>query len=147
MLGRLQPEEAPALRVPERLPTRVERLGGGERVLFAHVAEVAPESPVAQARAHLGVAGDEPPLERLLVEERRLFAQGGEPRVGVGEEGRLGGVEPGQVEATIVIPPRAFCSSVTLTRSEESSSAFATSSRICTASASQKAPSLRKAAR
>src|SRR5262249_59456371 len=46
-------------------------------------------------------------------------------------------------EATIVIPPRAFCLSMTCTLSRGSSSASATSSRICTASASQNAPSVR----
>jgi hypothetical protein len=47
--------------------------------------------------------------------------------------------------AVIVIPPRAFCVSVTCTLSGERSSALATSSRIVTASASQKCSSLRPA--
>ena len=46
--------------------------------------------------------------------------------------------------ATIVMPPRAFCLSVTVTSAGGSSSAAATSSRIRTASASQNAPSSRK---
>ena len=46
--------------------------------------------------------------------------------------------------AVMVIPPRAFCLSVTRTLSLGRSSALATSSRILTARASQKAPSLRK---
>jgi len=45
--------------------------------------------------------------------------------------------------AVIVIPPRAFCSSVTRTLSGGRSSASATSSLILTASASQKWPSFR----
>ena len=147
MLRRLEPEQAPALGVPERLAPRVERLRGRELVLAADVAEVAAEPPVAQARAHLGVPRHEPAVELLLVEERRLFAQRCEPRVRVGQELRVCGVEPRQVEATIVIPPRAFCCSATLTRSCGSSSASATSSRIRTASASQNAPSLRNEAR
>ena len=43
----------------------------------------------------------------------------------------------------IVIPPRAFWVSATVTLSAGSSSAAATSSRIFTASASQKTPSFR----
>jgi hypothetical protein len=50
-------------------------------------------------------------------------------------------------EAVIVIPPRDFCSRVTWTSSPASSSALATSSRILTASASQKRPSFLKPAR
>ena len=148
MLRRLEPEQAPALGVPECLPARVERLGRLELVLAAYVAEVAPEPAVAQARADVGVPGDEPALEPLLVVERRLLPQRGEARIRVGQEGRVGRVETStQVWATIVMPPRAFCSRVTVTRSALSSSAAATSSRIRTASASQNAPSLRKLAR
>ncbi len=47
------------------------------------------------------------------------------------------------VVAVIEMPPRAFCLSVTRTLSVGSSSASATSSRILTASASQKCPSFR----
>ncbi len=110
--------------------------------------EVAPEPAVAQARTDVGVTGDEPALERFVVVERRLLPQGGQPRVRVGEEGRIAGIEErAQVWATIVMPPRAFCSSVTVTRSAPSPSAAATSSRMRTASPSQNAPSLRKLAR
>ena len=48
-----------------------------------------------------------------------------------------------QAVAVIVIPPRAFCRSVTVTSLVSSSSAAAMSSRIFTANASQKAPSFR----
>src|SRR5881392_2145667 len=48
-----------------------------------------------------------------------------------------------QEVAVIVMPPRAFCVSGTRTPSASSPSASATSSRILTASASQKTPSLR----
>ena len=110
--------------------------------------EVPAEAAVAEARADVGMPRDEPALEPLVVVERRLLAQGGEPRVRVGQEGRIARVEAGgQVWATIVMPPRAFCSSVTVTSSGPSASAAATSSRIRTASASQNAPSLRKLAR
>ncbi len=44
----------------------------------------------------------------------------------------------------IVIPPRAFCFRVTRTSSAARPRASATSSRIFTANASQKCPSLRK---
>jgi hypothetical protein len=54
---------------------------------------------------------------------------------------------PGQEVAVIEIPPRAFCLSVTFTSSADSSSASATSSRILTASASQKFGSSRKPTR
>jgi hypothetical protein len=47
VLGRLEPEEAPALGVPECLPARVERLGGGELVFAPDVAEVPAEPAVA----------------------------------------------------------------------------------------------------
>ena len=63
VLGRLEPEQAPPLAVPEGLPARVERLGGRELVLRAEVAEVAAQPPVAEARAHIGVARDEPALQ------------------------------------------------------------------------------------
>jgi hypothetical protein len=92
VLGRLEPKQAPALGVPEGLPARGERLGGGELVLAPDVAEVAAEPPVAQARAYLGVPGDEPAVELLLVEERRFLAQRGKARVRVGQELRVGGV-------------------------------------------------------
>jgi len=59
----LEPEQAPALAIPERLPARVERLRGRELVLRADVAEVAPEPPVAQAGADIGVSRDEPALQ------------------------------------------------------------------------------------
>jgi hypothetical protein len=148
VLGRLEPEEAPALRVPERLPARVERFRRVELVLGADVAEVPAEPAVAQARADVGMPRDEPALEPFLVVERRRLAKGGEPRVRVGKEGQIGGIEPrAQVWATIVMPPRAFCSRVTVTRSAPRPRADATSSRIRTASASQNAPSLRKLAR
>ncbi len=51
--------------------------------------------------------------------------------------------EDASAVAAIEIPPRAFCVNVTRTLSEASSSASATSSRILTASASQKCPSFR----
>src|SRR5205823_12834145 len=109
---RLEPEQAPALGVPERLPAWVERLSGGELVLAADVPEVTAEPPVAQAGAHVRVPGDEPALEPLLVEQRRLFPKRGKGRVRVCQEGAIADVEPVQVAATIVIPPRAFCRSV-----------------------------------
>ena len=73
VIRRLEPEQAPALGVPERLPAWVERLSGGELVLAADVSKVTAEPPVAQAGAHVRVPGDEPALEPLLVEQRRLL--------------------------------------------------------------------------
>src|SRR5207237_10884577 len=109
--------------------------------------EVAAEPPVAQRRPHVVVPSDEPARELVLVKERRLLAQRREHGIGIREEGGIADVEPAQVAATIVIPPRAFCRSVMRTFWAGSSSACDTSSRIRTASASQKAPSLRKFAR
>jgi hypothetical protein len=147
VLRRLEPQQAPALGVPERLPARVEWLCGGELVLAPDVPEVTAEPPVAQTGADVCMASDEPALEPLLVEQRRLLSQRGKRRIGVGQKGGTGGIETAQVAATIVIPPRAFCRSVTRTFSGGSSSACAASSRMCTASASQNAPSFRKLAR
>ena len=147
MVGRLEPEQAPALAVPERLPAGAERLRGRELLLAADVPEVAAEPPVAQARPHVRVSGDEPAVEPFVVVERSVLAQRREPRIRVVEELGRGGVERDQVAATIVIPPRAFCRNVIRTFSAGSSSAAATSSRTRTASASQNAPSLRKLAR
>jgi hypothetical protein len=47
VLRRLEPEEAPTLGVPECLPSRVERLGGGELVFAPDVTEVPAEPTVA----------------------------------------------------------------------------------------------------
>jgi len=47
VLVRLEPEQTPALRVPERLPARVERLGRIELVVVADVPEVPAEPAVA----------------------------------------------------------------------------------------------------
>ena len=85
VVGRLEQEQAPALDVPERLPPRIERLGL-ELGLGADVAEVAAEPPVAQAGAHVGVAGDEPAVELLVAKDRRRLAERGERRIRVGQE-------------------------------------------------------------
>jgi hypothetical protein len=79
---------------------------------------------------------------------RVLLANGvpGGPRTTDGTGGQ--GIKPLpnvqlQAVAVIVIPPRAFCLSVTVTSPVSSPSASATSSRIRTANPSQKAPSFR----
>ena len=79
VLRRLDEEEAPALDVPERLPVRVERLRL-ELGLAADVPEVPAEPAVAQAGAHVLVAGDEPAVEALVVVDRRRLAERGERR-------------------------------------------------------------------
>ena len=95
VIGRLDEEKAPPLDLPERRPTRVERLGV-ELALAAHVAKVATEPPVTQARAHLGMAGDEVTAQALVEVHRRRLAQEPERRVGIGDEGRVGRVEAGR---------------------------------------------------
>src|SRR5581483_11596356 len=75
---------------------------------------------------------------------RLLPARFGAP--GRGPALRAGRYAGSCVQEVIVIPPLAFWTSVTRTRSAGSSSAAATSSRIRTASASAKQPSFRKPA-
>jgi hypothetical protein len=57
------------------------------------VAEVPPESPVAQACANIGVSGDEEAVEPLVVMDGTGLAQGVQLRVRIGDEGRIGRVE------------------------------------------------------
>ena len=59
VIGRLEPQETPALHVPERLPARVERLCA-EFLVAADGTVVPAEPSIAEARANVGVACHEP---------------------------------------------------------------------------------------
>ena len=54
-----------------------------------------PEARVAQQVVHVGEAGHEPQAAVGMAEHRRLGPQGGEHRVGIGDEGRIADVEAG----------------------------------------------------
>ena len=92
MVRRLEPQQAPALDVPERLPARIERLGA-ELLVRADVPVVAAEPAVTQARTDLRVAGHEPALELLVAEHGRRLAKLREHGVRIGEEVGRGRVE------------------------------------------------------
>ena len=93
VIGGLEPKDAPTLRVPERLPARVQRRHSD---LFRRqdVTEVASEPPVAQAAADILVPGDEPALPAGVVEERGPFAQAVQHRIRIPQKPGVGGVEP-----------------------------------------------------
>ena len=65
VIGRLGPQETPALHVPERLPARVERLCA-EFLVAADVTVVPAEPSIAEARANVGVARHEPTVETVV---------------------------------------------------------------------------------
>src|ERR1700675_4315378 len=85
VIGWLEPQEAPALRVPECLPARVQ---SGHADLFRrqHVPEVATEALVAQTAADVLVPGDEPALPAGVVEERGALAKAVQHRVRIRQE-------------------------------------------------------------
>ena len=87
-----EPEQAPALRVPERLPARVQRRHSD---LFRrqHVTKVASETLVPKAAPDVLMPGDEPPLPFGVVEERDLFAKPVQGRIGICEKPGIRGVE------------------------------------------------------
>ena len=93
------------------------------------------------------VAVDAKAVERAAIEGSMLYPREWETLLG--QPSCAATVSPptpiflAQAVAVIVIPPRAFCLSVTVTSLVSSSSAAAMSSRIRTANASQKAPSFR----
>jgi hypothetical protein len=93
VIGRLEPEETPALDVPEGLPAGIEwghpDLGG-----LQHMPEVAPELLVSEAAAHVLVPGDEPALTAGVVEDPGALAEGVQHRIGIREESRVRGIEP-----------------------------------------------------
>ena len=92
VVGRLEPEQAPALDVPERLPARVRALGP-ELLVRAGLREVAAEPTVAQARTDVLVPGHEPAAEALVVKDGRRRAEGVQLRIRVGEEAGIGRIE------------------------------------------------------
>src|SRR3990172_6329796 len=65
VVGRLEPEETPALDLPEGLPERIERCRA-ELLFCADVPEVAAETAVAQAGTHFRVPSPEPALEPFV---------------------------------------------------------------------------------
>ena len=94
VLGWLDPEQAPALDIPERLPARVEgRLV--ELVVCSGMAVVAAQPPIPEARPDVGVAGDEPAVQPLVAKDGRRLAQLREHGIRVCEEGGRGRVELG----------------------------------------------------
>ena len=60
VVGRLEPEQAPALHLPESRPARIERLIL-ELGVGSDMPVVPSETPVTKACANVGVAGNEPP--------------------------------------------------------------------------------------
>src|SRR5207244_5078563 len=61
VVGRLEPEQAPALRVPEGLPTWIQRRNA-DLLRRQHVPEIATEPLVAETTPHVLVSGDEPAI-------------------------------------------------------------------------------------
>ena len=92
VVGRLEPEQAPALHVPESRPARIERLGL-ELGVGSDVPEVPSETLVTKACANVGVAGNEPAVELAVVEHGRRLAELSEHRIRVGQECRRPRIE------------------------------------------------------
>ena len=92
VIGRLEPEEAPALGRPERLPAWIEGrdadLLGGQ-----HVSKVATKALVAQTAAHVLVARHEPALVRLVVEDGCRLAQPVQDGIRILEKAGIGRIE------------------------------------------------------
>ena len=81
----------------DQMPERVERRRGGSWPNSSCVADVqirAAEPAVAQQRVHVVVAGHEPLVGGLVVEDRRRRTQALVRRVGVGDEPDVVGIEP-----------------------------------------------------
>ena len=92
VIRRLEPEQAPALRRPEGLPARVERRNA-DLLRAHHVPKVPTQAFVTQATADVLVAGHEPPLAPLVVEDGRGLPEPAQGRVGILEEARIRGIE------------------------------------------------------
>ena len=92
VIGRLEPQQAPALDVPERAPAGVEGLRV-ELLVGSDMTVVAPEPAIAQACAHVGVASDEPAIELFVAEDGRRLAKLGEHRIRICEERGCGRIE------------------------------------------------------
>ena len=90
VLGRLEPEQAPALDVPEGLPARVERLSGWNSCSEPTWRKLRP-SRRSRRHARTSAWRVTNQRSRLLVGERRLFPQRRELRVRIGEEGGVVG--------------------------------------------------------
>src|ERR1051326_9089136 len=92
VIGRLEPEQAPAFRSPERGPARIERRRA-DLLRREYVPEVAPEALVPEAAADVLVAGDEPALPALVAEDAGGFAQAGQLGVRIRKECGVNGIE------------------------------------------------------
>src|SRR5207253_2106132 len=92
VIRRLQPQQRPALRRPERLPARIE-LRDADRLRAHHVPKVATEALVAQARPHVFVPGHEPAPTGLVVEHRSALAEPVQRRVRILQKRGIRGIE------------------------------------------------------
>ena len=92
VVGRLEPEETPALGIPEGLPARIERRNT-DLLGFQNVPEIATEPLVPKAAADVFVPGHEPPLPLRLVEDPALLPHPVQHRVGIREKAWIRGVE------------------------------------------------------
>ncbi len=93
MIGRLEPEEAPALDVPKWLPARIE-WRDADLVGLEHVSKVATQPLVAETGSYVLVPGEEPAVSLRVVEDRGALAQDLQSRIGIREEPWVRGVEP-----------------------------------------------------
>jgi hypothetical protein len=85
VVGRLEPEQAPALGVPERLPARVERRYP-DLLRRQQVAEITTEPLVAETAPDVLVAGDEPARTVGVVEDACALANAIELGIGIAQE-------------------------------------------------------------
>src|SRR5439155_12342114 len=85
VIRRLEPEQAPALRVPEGLPARIERRAA-DRIRREHVTEITTEPPVAETAPHVAVAGYGPTPAPGAVQAASRAAQGGQIGIRIQEE-------------------------------------------------------------
>ena len=92
MVRWLEPEQAPALRVPERLPARIERRDA-DLLRRQHVPEITTEPLVAETAPHVVVAGDEPTLAPSVVKDAGMLAHAVQIGIRIQEEIGSAGVE------------------------------------------------------
>jgi hypothetical protein len=85
VVGRLEPEETPALGIPEGLPARIE-WRNTDLLGCQNVPEVATEPLVPEATADVFVPGYEPALPMGVVEDAALLPHPVQHRVGIRQE-------------------------------------------------------------
>src|SRR5438046_454000 len=85
MVGGLDPEQVPALQVPERLPARI-RKWEPQLGVCGHVCEVSAESSVPEAVVHVFVSCNEPPLMAVIKEHRCGLAKRVQSRIRILDE-------------------------------------------------------------